>query len=162
MLRKAAYVALLGVAIAIIGVITLRNRFPIGPVVLVLAVIPLGGLLLTRRPFAPHLVGQASSRVWIDANLQIGPGTAQGSLPIAENQRQRSWLRKRRLQGKSGLFQSQPTQVHVVDADTRIDATSILLAEYPARERWTTYAKTQASNDDPDDENPRGWRCRCG
>ena len=50
MLRKATYVALLGIVVAVIGVITLKNRFPIGPVVLVLSAIPLGGLLLTRRP----------------------------------------------------------------------------------------------------------------
>lgn len=49
MLRKAAYVTVLGIAVAAIAIITLKNRFPIGPVVLVLAVIPLGGLLLTRR-----------------------------------------------------------------------------------------------------------------
>ncbi len=49
MLRKAAYVTILGVVVATIGIITLKNQFPIGPVVLVLAVIPLGGLLLTRR-----------------------------------------------------------------------------------------------------------------
>ncbi len=50
MLRKATYVALLGIVVAVIGVITLKNRFPIGPVVLVLSVVPLGGLVLTRRP----------------------------------------------------------------------------------------------------------------
>ncbi len=50
MLRKAAYVTVLGVIVAVIGVITLKNRFPLGPIVLVLSVIPLGGLLLTRRP----------------------------------------------------------------------------------------------------------------
>ena len=50
MLRKAAYVAFLGVIVAVIGIITLKNRFPIGPIVLVLSVVPLGGLLLTRRP----------------------------------------------------------------------------------------------------------------
>ena len=50
MLRKAAYVSVLGVIVAVIGVITLKNRFPLGPIVLVLSVIPLGGLLLTRRP----------------------------------------------------------------------------------------------------------------
>jgi len=42
MLRKATYVALLGIVVAVIGVITLKNRFPIGPVVLVLSAIPLG------------------------------------------------------------------------------------------------------------------------
>jgi len=50
MLRKATYVTILGIVVAVIGVITLRNRFPLGPIVLVLSVIPLGGLLLTRRP----------------------------------------------------------------------------------------------------------------
>ncbi len=50
MLRKATYVTILGIVVAVIGVITLRNRFPLGPIVLVLSVVPLGGLLLTRRP----------------------------------------------------------------------------------------------------------------
>ena len=50
MLRKATYVTFLGIIVAVIGVITLRNRFPIGPIVLMLSVIPLGGLMLTRRP----------------------------------------------------------------------------------------------------------------
>lgn len=50
MLRKATYVTFLGIIVAVIGVITLRNRFSIGPIVLVLSMVPLGGLLLTRRP----------------------------------------------------------------------------------------------------------------
>ncbi|UCH62382.1 MAG: hypothetical protein JSU77_11340 [Fidelibacterota bacterium] len=50
MLRKATYVTFLGIIVAVIGVITLKSRFPIGPVVLVLSVVPLGGLLLIRRP----------------------------------------------------------------------------------------------------------------
>ncbi len=50
MLRKATYVTFLGIVIAVIGIITLKNRFPIGPIVLVLSMVPLGGLLLTRRP----------------------------------------------------------------------------------------------------------------
>ncbi len=50
MLKKAAYVTVLGVIVAVIGIITLKNRFPLGPIVLVLSVVPLGGLLLTRRP----------------------------------------------------------------------------------------------------------------
>ena len=50
MLKKATYVTILGIVVAVIGVITLRNRFPIGPIVLVLSAVPLGGLLLTRRP----------------------------------------------------------------------------------------------------------------
>jgi len=50
MLRKATFVTLLGIVVAVIAVITLKNRFPIGPIVLVLSVVPLGGLLLTRRP----------------------------------------------------------------------------------------------------------------
>ncbi len=52
MIRKAGYVALFGIVVAAIGVITLRQRLPLGPIVLGLSVVPLGGLLLTRRPLA--------------------------------------------------------------------------------------------------------------
>jgi len=51
MIKKASYVGFFGLVVAIIGVVTLRQRFPIGPVVLLLTVIPILGLLSARRPF---------------------------------------------------------------------------------------------------------------
>ncbi len=78
MLRKATYVTFLGIVIAVIGVITLRNRFPIGPVVFVLSVIPLGGLLLTRRP----LVGAVPDLIFgaLDTGLLTIPALWGGVL----------------------------------------------------------------------------------
>ena len=49
MIRKALYVGAVALPVALIGVFTLRNQLPIGPVVLVLSIIPLAGLLLARK-----------------------------------------------------------------------------------------------------------------
>lgn len=51
MIKKVSYVGLLCVIVAVIGVITLQRRFPIGPIVLGLALIPLLGLVLAQRSF---------------------------------------------------------------------------------------------------------------
>jgi len=51
MIRKAGYVALFGVVVAVVAVVTLRQRLPIGPIVLVLGAVPLIGLWLGRRSF---------------------------------------------------------------------------------------------------------------
>ncbi|MFB0515635.1 MAG: hypothetical protein ACETWG_03415 [Candidatus Neomarinimicrobiota bacterium] len=51
MVRKAGYVALFGIIVAVIGVVTLRQRFAIGPIVLIVSVVPLIGLWLGRRSF---------------------------------------------------------------------------------------------------------------
>jgi hypothetical protein len=51
-MRKALHVVVFGVPVGVIGVLAVRNEFPIGPVVLALSVIPLLGLLLTRRPLS--------------------------------------------------------------------------------------------------------------
>ncbi len=49
MIRKASYVTLIALPVAVIGVLTLQHRLPIGPVVLGLAIIPLLGLFMARR-----------------------------------------------------------------------------------------------------------------
>lgn len=78
MLRKATYVTILGIVVAVIGVITLKNRFPIGPIVLVLSMVPLGGLLLTRRP----LVGAVPDFIFgaLDTGLLTIPALCGGVL----------------------------------------------------------------------------------
>ena len=78
MLRKAAYVTVLGVIVAVIGIITLKNRFPIGPIVLVLSVVPLCGLLATRRP----LVGAVPDLIFgaLDTGLLTIPALWGGVL----------------------------------------------------------------------------------
>jgi hypothetical protein len=51
MIRKASFVAIIAMPVAVVGVLTLQYRLPIGPVVLGLAIIPLMGLLVARRSF---------------------------------------------------------------------------------------------------------------
>lgn len=49
-MKKAIHVLLFGVPVGVLGVLAVRNEFPVGPVVLALSVIPFVGLLVTRRP----------------------------------------------------------------------------------------------------------------
>jgi hypothetical protein len=49
MIKRAAYISILGIIIAMVGIITLQNKYPIGPVVLSLSIIPLSGIVLARR-----------------------------------------------------------------------------------------------------------------
>ena len=49
MIKKASYVGLLCVIVAVIGVVTLQSRFPIGPLVLASALVPLLGIFFARR-----------------------------------------------------------------------------------------------------------------
>ncbi len=51
MIKKASYVGFFSVVVAIIGVVTLQHRFPIGPIVLGLTIIPLLGLFFAKRSF---------------------------------------------------------------------------------------------------------------
>lgn len=51
MFRKASYVTVVGLLVAVLGVIMLRQRLPIGPVVLLLALAPIAGLWVARRSF---------------------------------------------------------------------------------------------------------------
>jgi len=49
MIRKASYVTLIALPVAVVGVLTLQYQLPIGPIVLGLAIIPILGLLIARR-----------------------------------------------------------------------------------------------------------------
>ncbi len=49
MIRKASYVSIIALPVAFIGVIALHYQFPIGPIVLGLALIPIIGLLVAKR-----------------------------------------------------------------------------------------------------------------
>ncbi len=49
MLKKAGYVTVIGLCVAALGLTALQNRLTIGPVVLVLGLLPVLGLLLARR-----------------------------------------------------------------------------------------------------------------
>jgi len=51
MIRKASFVGILALPVALIGVVALRYQLPIGPIVLGLALIPIAGLLIARRSF---------------------------------------------------------------------------------------------------------------
>ena len=78
MIKKASYVGLVGAVIAILGVLTLQHRLPIGPVVLAMTLVPLVGLLVARRPFKgaiPDLVFGA-----IDTGLLVIPALWGGVL----------------------------------------------------------------------------------
>ena len=49
MLKKAYYVTIISLPVAVIGVITLQYQWPIGPIVLALGLIPIIGLLIAKR-----------------------------------------------------------------------------------------------------------------
>jgi hypothetical protein len=78
MFRQAAYVAILGIIVAAIGVYTLQQRIIIGPVIIALALVPLGGLLLARRSLksaVPDLIFGG-----IDTGLLVIPALGGGVL----------------------------------------------------------------------------------
>lgn len=50
MIRKALYVGTFTLFVAMIGVYTLRYKLPIGPIILGIALIPIAGLLIAKRP----------------------------------------------------------------------------------------------------------------
>ncbi|MBN2245277.1 MAG: hypothetical protein JW755_05485 [Candidatus Aminicenantes bacterium] len=49
MLKKASYVSIFAVPVVLIGVYTLKNQLPIGPVIMALTLIPTAGLLIAKR-----------------------------------------------------------------------------------------------------------------
>lgn len=49
MLRKAAYVGVIGLVVAVIGLWTLQKHLVVGPIVLAMSFIPMVGLLVARR-----------------------------------------------------------------------------------------------------------------
>ena len=48
MIRKASYVGILALPVALIGVLALRYQLPIGPILLALGLIPIVGLLIAK------------------------------------------------------------------------------------------------------------------
>jgi hypothetical protein len=52
MIRKASYVGILALPVALIGVLTLRYQLPIGPILLALSLIPIVGILIARKSLA--------------------------------------------------------------------------------------------------------------
>lgn len=52
MLRQGSYVGVFALLIAVVGVLTLRQRMAVGPMILVLGLVPLLGLILARRPLS--------------------------------------------------------------------------------------------------------------
>jgi hypothetical protein len=71
MIKKAVYVAIISVPIALVGVIALRQQIPIGPIVLGLGLVPIAGLLLAKR----SLTGAVPDMVFgaLDTGLLVIP-----------------------------------------------------------------------------------------
>lgn len=71
MMKKAVYVAIISVPVALAGVIALRHQFPIGPIVLGLGLVPIIGLLLAKR----RLMGAVPDMVFgaLDTGLLVIP-----------------------------------------------------------------------------------------
>jgi hypothetical protein len=49
LIRKASYVGILALLVAVIGVFSLQYRCPIGPIIVGMALIPLAGLLVAKE-----------------------------------------------------------------------------------------------------------------
>ena len=78
MIKKAGYVTLIGILIAVAGIVTLQQRLPIGPIVFLLGLFPLLGLWLAHRSFRgaiPDLVFGA-----LDTGLLTIPALWGGAL----------------------------------------------------------------------------------
>ena len=78
MVKKAGYVSIFGILIVVAGILTLTQRLPIGPIVLLLGILPLLGLRLGRRSFKgalPDLVFGA-----LDTGLLAIPALWGGAL----------------------------------------------------------------------------------
>jgi hypothetical protein len=78
MLKKGSYVTLVGLLVAVLGVAMLKKRLPIDPIVMLLALLPLLGLVLARRSLKggiPDLVFGA-----IDTGLLTIPALGGGVL----------------------------------------------------------------------------------
>ena len=52
MIRKASYVGILALPVALIGVLALRHQLPIGPILLALGLIPIVGLSIAKKSLA--------------------------------------------------------------------------------------------------------------
>lgn len=78
MLKQFAYVGLFGAMVAVVGVIALKGAVSIGPVILILSLLPVIGLVLARRSLAgaiPDLIFGS-----IDTGLLTIPALAGGTM----------------------------------------------------------------------------------
>jgi len=48
-MKKASYVSIFALPVALIGVLTLRYQLPIGPIILGLSLIPIAGIILSKK-----------------------------------------------------------------------------------------------------------------
>lgn len=55
MLRKASYVTIIALPVAVVGVLALKHHLPIGPIVLALGFLPIAGLLMAKRSLVSAL-----------------------------------------------------------------------------------------------------------
>ncbi len=87
MIKKAVYVTVICVSVALVAVIALQQRFPIGPIVLALGLIPIAGLLLARR----RLTGAVPDMVFgaLDTGLLVIPALG-GASRLASRARLRA------------------------------------------------------------------------
>jgi hypothetical protein len=56
MIKKASYVGIITISVAILAVLSLKYRLPTGPIVLGLTVLPVLGLFFSGRSFLPDLI----------------------------------------------------------------------------------------------------------
>ncbi|MBN1834026.1 MAG: hypothetical protein JW896_18130 [Deltaproteobacteria bacterium] len=78
LVKKASYVTIFALPVAIIGVFILRYRLPIGPIIVGLTLIPIAGILLAQKP----MVGAIPDMVFgaIDTGLLTIPALWGGVL----------------------------------------------------------------------------------
>jgi hypothetical protein len=78
LVKKASYVTIFALPVAIIGVFILRYRLPICPIIVELTLIPIAGILLAQKP----MVGAIPDMVFgaIDTGLLTIPGLWGGVL----------------------------------------------------------------------------------
>jgi len=78
LIKKASYVGILALLVAVIGIYCLQYRLPIGPIILGMSLIPLAGLLIARR----SLLGAVPDVIFgaIDTGLLTIPALRGGIL----------------------------------------------------------------------------------
>ena len=76
LLKKASYVSIFALPVALIGVLTLRYELPIGPIILGLSLIPIVGIFLSRK----SLMGAIPDMIFgaIDTGLLTIPALCGG------------------------------------------------------------------------------------
>ena len=78
LVKKASYVSIFALPVALIGVLTLRYQLPIGPIILGLTLIPIAGILLAKK----SMVGAIPDMIFgaIDTGLLTIPALWGGVL----------------------------------------------------------------------------------